>query len=91
MCTYEPLQPDKRRQAVCIADTRTIVLIASKRNFEPDKEGLLIERLELQNAIVDILLVLNPVFIAVADTTTAVIIVVISCISRISFATFTYT
>jgi hypothetical protein len=44
MCTYEPLQPDIRRQAVCIADTRTIALIASKRNFEPDKEGLLIEK-----------------------------------------------
>jgi hypothetical protein len=37
-----PLQFDDR--FMHIADTRTIALIASKRNFDPDKERLLIEK-----------------------------------------------
>jgi hypothetical protein len=45
MSPFEPLQPDiRRQQSTCIVDTRTIALIASKRNFNPDKERLLIEK-----------------------------------------------
>ena len=45
MSPYEPLQPDTRQEAMCIlADTRTIALIASKRNFNLDKERKLIEK-----------------------------------------------
>ncbi len=43
--SFEPLQPDIRTQrTMCIADTRMIALIASKRNFNPDKERELIEK-----------------------------------------------
>jgi hypothetical protein len=45
MSPYEPLQPDIRTQrSMCIVDTRTIALIASKKNFNPDKERKLIEK-----------------------------------------------
>jgi hypothetical protein len=45
MSPFELLQPDIRQQrTMCIADTRTIALIASKKNFNPDKERLLIEK-----------------------------------------------
>ena len=50
MSPFEPLQPDSRRkemmvsQNMCIADTRMIALIASKKNFNPDKERRLIEK-----------------------------------------------
>jgi hypothetical protein len=42
MTPFEPLQLDTR--AMHIADTRMIALIASKKNFNPDKERLLIEK-----------------------------------------------
>jgi hypothetical protein len=51
MSPFEPLQPDTRQQrqqrtmcTAAIADTRMIALIASKKNFNPDKERLLIEK-----------------------------------------------
>jgi hypothetical protein len=51
MSPFEPLQPDIRQQQqqqqqsmFAIADTRMIALIASKKNFNPDKERLLIEK-----------------------------------------------
>jgi hypothetical protein len=49
MSPFEPLQPDTRQQqrTMCIADTRMIALIASKKNFNPDKERLLIEKARL--------------------------------------------
>jgi hypothetical protein len=43
MSPFEPLQLDTRR-SMHIADTRTIALIASKKNFNPDKERLLIQK-----------------------------------------------
>jgi hypothetical protein len=42
MSPFEPLQLDTG--IMHIADTRTIALIASKRNFDPDKERRLIEK-----------------------------------------------
>ena len=49
MSPFEPLQPDIRTQQqqrtmFAIADTRMIALIASKKNFNPDKERKLIEK-----------------------------------------------
>jgi hypothetical protein len=46
MSPFEPLQSDTRHQAFsyAIADTRTIALIAAKKNFNPDKERALIEK-----------------------------------------------
>jgi hypothetical protein len=45
MSPFEPLQPDIRQiQSMCIVDTKTIALIASKRNFNPEKERKLIEK-----------------------------------------------
>ena len=50
MSPFEPLQLDTRSQQqqqstmYNIADTRTIALIASKRNFDPDRERWLIEK-----------------------------------------------
>jgi hypothetical protein len=43
MGPFEPLQLDTRTMHD-IVDTRTIALIASKRNFDPDKERLLIQK-----------------------------------------------
>jgi hypothetical protein len=46
--SFDPLQPDIRQQQqqsmFAIADTRMIALIASKKNFNPGKERLLIEK-----------------------------------------------
>ena len=41
--SFEPLQLDTQNR-YNIADTRTIALIASKRNFNPDKERRLIDK-----------------------------------------------
>ena len=43
MSPFEPLQLDTRR-SMQIADTKTIAIIASKKNFNPNKERLLIEK-----------------------------------------------
>jgi hypothetical protein len=43
MSPFEPLQFDARG-SYAIADTRTIALIAAKKNFNPDKERVLIEK-----------------------------------------------
>ena len=45
MSPFEPLQFNCRRIINnAIADTKTIALIASKKNFNPDKERALIEK-----------------------------------------------
>lgn len=52
MSPFEPLQPDTRQiQSMCIVYTRTIALIASKRNFNPEKERKVIEKARLTKCL----------------------------------------
>ena len=47
MSPFEPLQSDTRHQqafSYTMADTRTIAFIAAKKNFDPEKERVLIEK-----------------------------------------------
>jgi hypothetical protein len=45
MSPFYPLEPDSRRSIQqIVVDSRTIALIASKKNFNPDKERVLIQK-----------------------------------------------